>query len=73
MSVTVFSRPGCVPCTRVKSWFDTKGIEYEERNVYEDEEALNTITNLGYSGVPVILAGDQHWSGINLEKMKELA
>lgn len=72
MNITVFSQPGCTPCARVKAWLNSKNVDFTERNVQEDADALDTILDLGYSGVPVIMAGDKHWSGIDLAKMKEL-
>jgi len=72
VTVTVYSQPGCGPCSKVKKWLDTKQIGYTEYNVQEDPQALQTITEMGYAGVPVIVAGEDHWAGINLEKMKGL-
>ena len=72
MEITVFSRPDCNPCAKVKTWLNNKNVEFNEVDVTEDVDGLNTIKSLGYSSVPVILSGDDHWSGIDLEKMKGL-
>ena len=70
--VVVFSQPNCVPCRKVKSWFDAKGVEYVERDITEDPEALQYIRDLGHMGVPVVETPEKSWVGINLEFMKEL-
>lgn len=70
--VTVFSQPNCVPCRKVKTWLDSKGVEYEERDITTDEEAYRHVRELGHMGVPVIETKEKNWSGIDLEKMKEL-
>ena len=70
--VTVFSQPGCVPCKKVKTWFDAKGVEYVERDVTQDPEALAHIRSLGHMGVPVVETPNKNWVGINLDNMKEL-
>lgn len=70
--IIVYSQPGCGPCSKVKSWFDSKGVSYVEKNVVEDGEALQHIRSLGYAGVPVIETPEKHWSGIDLNNMKEL-
>lgn len=71
--VTVFSQPNCVPCKKVKSWFDAKGVEYVERDVTTDPDALQHIRDLGHMGVPVIETDTKSWVGIDLANMKELA
>ena len=70
--VTVFSQPNCVPCRKVKAWLDNKGVDYIERDVTADAEAFNDLKNMGYNTTPVVVAGSDHWAGINLPKMKEL-
>jgi glutaredoxin-like protein NrdH len=43
---------------------DARGISYESTDVTEDEEAYKFITeDLGYMQAPVVVNGDQHWSG----------
>lgn len=70
--VTIFSQPGCVPCKKVKTWFDAKGVEYTERDITVDPSALQHIRNLGHMGVPVIETSEKSWVGIDLNNMKEL-
>lgn len=73
MSVTVLSQPMCAPCTQVKKFLTTRGIEFVERDVTVDDEARELLLSLGHTGTPVIIAGDDHWKGIDLVKMRELA
>ena len=65
MSVIVYSKSNCQPCRLTKRAFDSKGLEYIEKRVDEDPEALAEIKALGYLQVPVVVAGDVHWSGLN--------
>ena len=71
-TVTVFTQPNCAPCRRVKDWFSLKGVEFVERDVTRDPEALAEMRSLGFQGTPVIQTDSDAWIGINLEKMKEL-
>ena len=73
MSITVLTQPMCGPCTQVKKFLTNRGIEFEERDVTADEEARNLLLSLGHTGTPVVIAGDDHWKGIDLAKMRELA
>ena len=39
MKVKVYSTPSCPWCTRAKEFFKEKGIEFEDINVAENQEA----------------------------------
>jgi glutaredoxin-like protein NrdH len=73
MTVTVYSKPACVQCTATYRALDGKGIEYQIFDVSEDEKALQTVMELGYMQAPVVIAGDDHWSGFRPDKIAELA
>lgn len=71
--VTVFSKANCQPCRLTKMALDRGGVEYVERRVDEDPEALATIKELGYLQVPVVLTqAGEHWSGLNPDKIGQL-
>lgn len=74
MSVTLYTQPGCGPCTAVKAALTRYKILFTEVNVRDDETAFNRVKALGYNGTPVIetAAGD-HWDGFNLQNIKLLA
>ena len=61
--VTVLSKPACVQCTATYRALDSKGIKYEIKDMSEDPEALALAKELGYLQAPVVISGDQHWSG----------
>ena len=76
-TITIYSRPDCQPCKRVKAWWDKRDITYREINVEESPADLAAIKALDYTGVPVIVVSngdpetDIHWQGLvlaNLEK-----
>ncbi|PVF11823.1 NrdH-redoxin, partial [Yersinia pestis] len=52
--------------------FDRQGISYQIIDLTEDEQALNHVKSLGYQQVPVIVAGDEHWSGFHPDKINAL-
>jgi len=56
--VTLLSQPSCGPCIAWKAAFKKHEIEYDERNVREDPEALALAKELGYQGTPVVIAAD---------------
>lgn len=79
--VTVYGKPGCGPCTFTKNLLNTAGIEFTYRDVTTDPDALQTVVNLGYQQVPVIIVQEdehddwffEHWSGARPDKIAELA
>ena len=72
-SIAVYSKPACVQCTATKRALDKQGIEYEIFDVSVDEKALATVKELGYLQAPVVITGDDHWSGFRPDKISELA
>jgi len=72
MSITVYSKPNCVQCTATKRFLKSNGVEFNEVDVTADQEAYELVTELGYLQVPVVMAGDDHWSGFQPELLKDL-
>jgi glutaredoxin-like protein NrdH len=75
MTVTLLSKPGCVPCLATKRAFAAKGIEYTEVDITEDVEALELAKNLGHMQAPVVVVngGETHWSGFRPDRISELS
>lgn len=73
MSITVYSKPACVQCTATKKALDRAGIEYSVVDISLDEEARDYVMSLGYLQAPVVVAGDEHWSGFRPEMIRSLA
>lgn len=70
--VTVLSKPACVQCTATYRSLDSKGIKYQIRDMSEDPEALSLAKELGYLQAPVVIAGEDHWSGFRPDKISSL-
>ena len=73
MTVTVYSKPACVQCTMTTRALDAQGVEYEIFDVTADEKALQTVKDLGYLQAPVVVAGADHWSGFQPDRLKAIA
>ncbi len=71
--VTVYTKSGCVQCNATYRKLDATGIEYTVINVEEDADALEYIKSLGHLQAPVVVAGEDHWSGFNPGKIDALA
>lgn len=73
MTVTVYTKPSCVQCSATYRALESKGIEYNVRDVSEDSEALQTVKELGYLQAPVVVTEEEHWSGFRPDKIDQLA
>lgn len=72
VEITVFSKPGCQQCRTTCQHLDRLGLPYTYRDVTENDEARDIVTALGYLSLPVVTAGDMHWSGYRHAKLKLL-
>lgn len=79
--VTVYGKPGCGPCMFTGRLLTDAGIPFTYLDVTADDDALQTIANLGYQQVPVVTVQDDeyddwfftHWSGARPDLITELA
>lgn len=72
--VTVFTTPSCQPCRLLKKRLNDLGVEFVERDVTTDPEALELAKNLGYNSSPVVLLDNgDHWQGLDPDRLKALA
>jgi glutaredoxin-like protein NrdH len=72
MSIIIYSKPDCVQCNATYRAFDKQGIAYEVVDLTQDDQALGQVRAMGYQQVPVIVAGDDHWSGFRPDKISAL-
>ncbi|MGW0041018.1 redoxin NrdH [Rhodococcus sp. NPDC003348] len=73
MSITVYTKPACVQCNATYRALDKAGIEYSIIDITENAEARDYVMALGYLQAPVVVAGDDHWSGFRPDRIKTLA
>lgn len=73
MSITVYSKPNCVQCTATYRALDRAGINYDVVDMTEDVSALDMVKDMGYLAAPVVVAGEDHWSGFQPDKIAALA
>ena len=73
MTVTVYTKPACVQCNATYKALDKQGIDYEKVDISLDSEARDFVMALGYLQAPVVVAGNDHWSGFRPDRIKALA
>lgn len=70
--IIVYSTPSCVQCVATKREMERQGLEFSEVDLTKDEEAYSKVTGLGYKQAPVVIAGEDHWSGFRPDKIGAL-
>lgn len=73
MTVTVYTKPACVQCNATKKALDKAGLDYELVDISVDDTARDYVMGLGYLQAPVVVAGDDHWSGFRPDSIKAIA
>jgi glutaredoxin-like protein NrdH len=71
--ITVYTLPSCVQCDSTKRVLTKNSIEYQVVDLSQDEVAMEMVKELGYNAAPVVVAGDDHWSGFRPDKLAALA
>jgi glutaredoxin-like protein NrdH len=70
--ITVYTLPSCVQCDSTKRVLKKNSVEFNEIDLSQDEEAYAMVKALGYQAAPVVIAGDDHWSGFRPDKLNTL-
>lgn len=70
--VELISKDNCQPCKATKRWLDSRGIAYTESNVKEESVMVRAI-ELGHMAAPVVIYGEQHWSGFRPDLLEKIA
>ena len=73
MAITIYSKPNCVQCTATYRAMDKAGLSYETIDISLDAQALEQVKSLGYAQAPVVVAGEDHWSGFRPDRIKAVA
>lgn len=73
--IKVYSKHDCVQCEMTKEFLKQNNIEFEEVNVFEEEEALELIQLHGFKRLPVVTRNnsfDFAFSGFQIDLLDEL-
>lgn len=73
MNTILYTKPNCVQCDATKRALAKSGIAHEVVDITVEPDARDYLLSLGYLQAPVVIAGDQHWSGFRPDRIKTLA
>lgn len=72
VQITVYSKPHCQQCNATTRALTKAATPFRYIDITEDPVAYARVQELGYTGVPVVEAGDMHWQGFRPDKLKRL-
>lgn len=73
MSIVVYSKPACPACRGTQRYLDKAGLSYDVVDVTENPKAAELVAGLGYAQAPVVVADEDHWSGLKIDRINALA
>jgi glutaredoxin len=59
-------------CSKVKEYLSQKGVEFTERDVSKDEDAINELKKLGVMTTPVTVIDGEMVVGFDQQKFEQL-
>lgn len=69
--VVLYTQPGCAECAQEKKWLSARGVAFTEKNVREDEQALQELMELGSQGIPTAVVDGEVVMGFDPGKLGE--
>ncbi|WP_000705935.1 glutaredoxin-like protein NrdH [Vibrio mimicus] len=72
MKITVYSKPNCMQCVATQKALTAKGIAFDVVSLNDNQQVMDRVTALGYRQVPVVVAGEEHWSGFRPDRIGQL-
>ncbi|WP_034916473.1 MULTISPECIES: glutaredoxin-like protein NrdH [Erwinia] len=73
MRIIIYTKDNCVQCNATKNAMDKKGIAYQVVNLDQQPDEIEALRALGYRQVPVVMNGQDHWSGFRPDKISALS
>ena len=59
-NITIYTKNDCVQCKMTKRFLKEHNINFEEKNINSDPDAISYLKSLGYKSVPVVFPKDQN-------------
>lgn len=78
MTVELLSKPACMQCDATHMTLEDMNIEFTEKDMSKDADALALAKSLGFMSAPVVIVRDaagniiDKWSNFRPEKIAEL-
>lgn len=71
LHVIVYTEPGCAGCEQVKKFLHARGIDFIEKDLFQDLTAVKELRELGHLTVPVTRVGTDVIVGFDREALEK--
>ena len=72
-NIILYSKPNCMQCNFTQQFFENNNVEFTVKDVFESEEALAEVKELGFQSLPVIVAdGVEPFFGFRPDLLEKL-
>lgn len=71
-NIVVYSQEGWIFCSKVKEYLSQKGIQFAERDVSKDTDAVNDLKKMGVMTTPVTVINGEIVIGFDQQKLEQL-
>ena len=68
----VYAKPNCPQCVATCRQLEKCHLEYSKIDITQDPLAYQQVQALGYQSAPVVVAGEDHWSGFRPDRINAL-
>ncbi len=69
--VTIYTSDSCHFCHMAKDFLTEKNVQFTEKNISQDKEAMMELRKKGFTGVPLIVVGDETIYGFDQDKLEK--
>jgi glutaredoxin-like protein NrdH len=73
VDITVYTRPACGACIATKATLKSIGVEFTVADLADHPEVLEAAKKRDLLSAPIVVAGDEMWSGFDRDKLLSLA
>ncbi|MDO5716837.1 MAG: glutaredoxin family protein [Tissierellia bacterium] len=70
-NVIIYTSDSCQFCHMAKDFLKEHNVEYTEKNISQDKEAMLELREKGFTGVPLIMVDDETIYGFDQDKLEK--
>lgn len=70
--VVVYTQDICPSCRRTAEYLRQKGVPFVERNVLEDEQAMEELVEMGFFATPATVVDGEAVTGFDRRRLDDL-
>lgn len=70
--IEIYTSDTCPECKLAKEFLKENKIEFKEYNIFRNTEAKKDLIRMGYMSVPVMIIGENHVLGFDINRIKKI-